>query len=109
MRFWCLQDGTGAGATVEDSLCYGVDGTEDGGEAIRGVDVRRAIEGEDHLFAWRQAVQREFSRVIDLLAQRVNHGVAHEVDLFGRDAFAAEVVTREGVGCEQKVRNSIRA
>ena len=42
-------------------------------------------------------------------SRRIDHGVADEVDLLGGDTFVPQILVGHGVGCEQEIRNRVRA
>lgn len=66
------------------------------------------MQSEDGALFGHEAVrQRQLTSASNLLAQRIDHDVADEVDSFFGDAFVAQVLARESVCCEQQIRDRV--
>ena len=113
MKLELLQPGCGAGMDREDDrdpFCNGIDRPEDRSQTVGGIHVGRSVQCEDGVLPGHQAVhQRKLAGVTDLLIQRIDHGVADEVNLLRGNALIPQILSCRGVSREEKVRNGIRA
>src|SRR5579871_757106 len=72
------------------------------------VDIGRAMQGQHgELAILKPLGTRESAGTLDIAQERVDHGVANEMDAVFRNSFVTEVLAGDFVGGEEQIGNGV--